>query len=230
MDATPIAGGPVPDTATTLLEALSASGANDAAWARFARLYDPVCRYYTAILRRGWPALRIDWDDDIVQESFLAIVAAMPANRYDKAKGRFRDFLFGIVRMKAIDHARREGRAPVPSPTALEALEATEERSAGDAVGAESAEAIRQALWRLLVDRAFASSRISEQTKAIFLRLVEGGESVAALAAETGMTPNAIYRLKNRMAAKIRDAWLSVAGSDEDPADALEALAKEILS
>ena len=90
-------------------------------------------------------------------------------------------------------------------------------------------EALRRELWRALVDRVFAQTRMSETSKEIFLRLVEEEAPVAALAAEYKTTPNAIYRLKNRMTAKIREAWLAAAGPNGDLADALEALAKELV-
>ena len=85
-------------------------------------------------------------------------------------------------------------------------------------------------MWRALVDRVFASDRMSETSKTVFLRLVEENAPVAALAAEYGLTPNAIYRLKSRVVAKIREAWLAAAGPDGDLADALEALAKDLLA
>ena len=228
MDATSLSPGPVPDTTTTLLGLLATSSAPAAAWTRFARLYDPVCRYYLAVLRRAWPALRRDWDDDIVQETFVAIAKTLPERRWDRTRGRFRDYLFGIVRNKAREFARRENRFPSPPegdlPRSAELAEA-----ASDAASAER-EALRRELWRALVDRVFVQIRMSETSKAAFLRLVEDEAPVEEVAAEFGMTPNALYRLKNRMSEKLREAWLAVAPPDGDLADALEALARDILA
>ena len=70
---------------------------------------------------------------------------------------------------------------------------------------------------------------MSETSKNVFLRLVEEDAPVAELAAEYGLTPNAIYQLKRRAVAKIREAWLAAAGPDGDLADALEALARDLL-
>lgn len=228
MNAKPSPAGPVPDTTTTLLEKLAATGAPEAEWARFARLYDPVCRYYLAILRRDWTFFRRDWDDDIVQETFVAIAKVLPERRWDRTRGRFRDFLFGIVRNKAKEFARREGRFPSPPEGDLPRPEALAE-AASDAAIAER-EALRRELWRALVDRVFVQIRMSETSKAAFLRLVEDEAPVEEVAAEFGMTPNALYRLKNRMSGKLREAWLAVAPPDGDLADALEALARDILA
>ena len=217
--------GPAPDTSTTLLDALSAAGAPAAAWTRFVRLYGPVVRVYLAGLRLAGPWLDPDWDDDIAQDALVELVRLLPERRWDRAKGRFRDFLFGIVRNKALARAARERRAARAAESLAEVLPLLARG------GAESErEALRREVWRALVDRVFASDRISETSKTVFLRLVEEDAPVAALAAEYGLTPNAIYRLKSRVVAKIREAWLAAAGPDGDLADALEALAKDLLA
>lgn len=226
MDAKQHISGPVPDTTTTLLEKLAATGTPEVEWARFARLYDPVCRYYLAILRKGWTSLRRDWDDDIVQEAFLALVKALPGRKWDRSRGRFRDFLFGVVRNKALAFARREGRMEKVSKEAAEDVAALADDGAAEA----ERESLRRELWRMLLDRVFAAGRLSETSKEMFRRLVEEDIPVETLANEYGTTPNAIYRLKNRMTNKLREAWLASAGPDGDVADALEALAKEILA
>ena len=216
--------GPAPDTSTTLLDALASAGAPAAEWTRFARIYGPVARVYLAILRRSGPWLDPAWDDDIAQETLVELARLLPERRWDRSRGRFRDFLFGVVRNKALAFARRERLAA----RAAEALAAAEPVLRKGEAEAER-EALRRELWRALVDRVFAQTRMSETSKEIFLRLVEEEAPVAALAAEYKTTPNAIYRLKNRMTAKIREAWLAAAGPNGDLADALEALAKELV-
>ena len=71
---------------------------------------------------------------------------------------------------------------------------------------------------------------MSEKSKTVFLRLVEEETPVETLSAEYGLTPNAIYRLKSRVVAKIREAWLAAAGPDGDLADVLESLATDLLA
>ena len=216
--------GPAPDTSTTLLDALASAGAPAAEWTRFARIYGPVARVYLAILRRSGPWLDPAWDDDIAQETLVELARLLPERRWDRSRGRFRDFLFGVVRNKALAFARRERLAARAAET-LAAAEPVLRKGEAEA----EREALRRELWRALVDRVFAQTRMSETSKEIFLRLVEEEASVVALAAEYKTTPNAIYRLKNRMTAKIREAWLAAAGPDGDLADALEALAKELV-
>ena len=217
-------GGTAPDTSTTLLDALASAGAPAAEWTRFARIYGPVARVYLAILRRSGPWLLPSWDDDIAQEALVEIARILPERRWNRARGRFRDFLFGVVRNKALAFAKRERTAARPA----EALAAAEPVLRKGEAEAER-EALRHELWRALVDRVFAGERMSERSKEMFLRLVEEDVPAATLAAEYGTTPNALYRLKNRTTAKIREAWLAAAGPDGDLADALEALAKELV-
>ena len=159
MDAKQHISGPVPDTTTTLLEKLAATGTSEAEWARFARLYDPVCRYYLAILRKGWPSLRRDWDDDIVQETFLALVQSLPERRWDRTRGRFRDFLFGVVRNKTLAFARREGRGEKVSKEAAEDAVVL-----ADDGGAEAErESLRRELWRMLLDRVCGGTPVGDK-------------------------------------------------------------------
>ena len=215
----------IPDTTTTLMEALSrAGGAPDAAWERFARLYAPVVRRYVAILRRSWPSLPVGCEDDIIQDTFLALVRDSPERRWDPARGRFRDYLFGIVRNKARTFIRRESRNPQTFEEAALDMLPCDETAAADVETA----AIRAELWRALVERVFAETRMSETSKAVFMKLVADGIPVEQLCAEYDMTPNAIYRLRNRMAGKLREKWLSLGGDGTDLYDALELLARDL--
>ena len=219
-------GRDIPDTTTTLMEALSRiGGAPDAAWERFARLYDPVVRRYVAILRRAWPSLPADCDDDIVQDTFIALVKTFPERRWEPSRGRFRDFLFGIVRNKAATFLRAEGRKPqlLEEPSAIDTLPC-DETAADEAAAA----AIRAELWRALAERVFAESRMGETSKAVFMKLVADEVPVERLCAEYGMTPNAIYRLRHRMTAKLREKWLSIGGDGTDLYNALELLARDL--
>lgn len=225
MERTRKSAGPVPDTSTTLLDALASAGAAAPEWARFARIYDSVARVFLAHLRGGgdWPAR--SWDDDIVQETLVELVRLLPERKWDRSRGRFRDFLFGVVRNKALAFAERERRA---ARNAAALAEADPVLRPGEAETERAA--LRRELWRTLVDRVFAGERMSERSKEMFLRLVEEDVPAAALAAEYGTTPNALYRLKNRTTAKLREAWLAAAGPEGDLDAALESLAKEMLS
>ena len=114
-------------------------------------------------------------------------------------------------------------RAIFRSGSGLDALPC-DETAADDAATA----AIRAELWRALAERVFAESRMGETSKAVFMKLVADEVPVERLCAEYGMTPNAIYRLRHRMTAKLREKWLSIGGDGTDLYDALEILARDL--
>ncbi|RFC51321.1 MAG: RNA polymerase sigma-70 factor, ECF subfamily [Verrucomicrobia bacterium] len=47
---------------------------------------------------------------DLVQDVLLGVAKQMPEGRYDRSKGRFKQWLCGIVRHRIVDHWRKHGR------------------------------------------------------------------------------------------------------------------------
>ena len=85
----------VPDTSTTLLRDVADS--QHARWAVFYSRYQPMMRSY---LRARFPAVDAD---DVIQETFAALVKLLPDYKYDpKKKGSFHNFLTGVLRNKAL--------------------------------------------------------------------------------------------------------------------------------
>ena len=175
-----------PDTSTTLLRDV-ASSADNARWGEFVSRYRGMMFAY---LKSRFPALDAD---DIVQETLIALAAALPRYRYEPSEtGRFRNYLTGILRNKALkrcekaarEEAAKEGLRLVapPSPT----MDGGEEewRSA----------ALEIAMRQLLSD-----DRIHERSKQIFQRLAVDGESPDAVAAAYGMNRNGVDKIKSRM-------------------------------
>ena len=188
---------PVPDTSTGLLRDLE-RGPDAARWPDFVRRYDLAMRRFLAVVARTHPLLKPDDFDDLVQETLLALSRLFPRRAYDRSRGRFRDFLFGVVRRVALKAGSRELKRRTREE---EAARGEAENRAGAAAEAGLREEA-EALWLDVVDAAFAAGRWSGKAKAIYLR-TERGESVAAVAAEYGMTPNAVHQLRHRAAAAV---------------------------
>ena len=93
----------IPPTSVSLLKAI----ANDTAavrWTEFWRRYEPAVRSY---LNQRYPSVEAD---DVIQETMLALMKALPEYRYTPdASGHFRSYLLGIARHKALDALRRAG-------------------------------------------------------------------------------------------------------------------------
>lgn len=182
-----------PTTSETLLRDAAADGASPRA-EEFARLYEPVLRRYAAAARPDGAFLQPADRDDLVQEVYLAVRSALPGFRYDRSRGRFRDYLKRAVRNAASRIARRPN--PVPEDMA-------DDRPAPDPDAGDSAETLLR-IWALALERVFRRGRFSPNAKAVFRRVAVKGESVAVVAREFKMEPNAIYQIRNRIFRAVR--------------------------
>ncbi|MEQ8763876.1 MAG: sigma-70 family RNA polymerase sigma factor [Planctomycetota bacterium] len=175
---------------------------DEAAWRDFDEQYrELILRYCT---RRGLE----HWDgEDVRQIVMLGLLGAFRNGfQYRPSLGRFRGYLFRVVQ-NAISTFRAQ-KARAKDPASLESLAKIPlDDSEKDADWEEE--------WRHHhLRRALSAirSRISEQSLAIFDRLLEGS-SVSQAAAAFGMSEAAVYKVKQRIkslleeqiAAQIRD-------------------------
>ena len=186
-----------PETSTGLLRDL-AQDPEAARWPEYARRYDPVVRRFLEIVAAAHPSIRPDDADDLVQETMLALAGLFPRGGYRRAQGRFRDFLFGVVRKVATKASSRETARRRREAEAVEGAALAAAGRADTAALCEKAEA----LWRAVVDRVFAQGRWSDKAKAVFVR-TELGEPVESVAREYGMKPNAVHQLRHRAARRV---------------------------
>jgi RNA polymerase sigma-70 factor (ECF subfamily) len=95
---------PITRTSTALLEGLRDSG-DESAWREFEARYRPLV---FAVARRL--GLQDADAEDAAQETLAAFVQAYREHRYDREKGRLRQWLRGIACHKVRDLLRRRGR------------------------------------------------------------------------------------------------------------------------
>ena len=94
----------IPTTSTTLLRDV-ASDSQHARWTEFAARYRPMMEAY---LRERFPSLDAD---DVIQETLVAVWEALPSYRYvPEEKGRFHNYLTGILRNKALRQLYKDQR------------------------------------------------------------------------------------------------------------------------
>ena len=206
---------PGPDTSTGLLRDL-ATGPAATRWDDFALRYAPFMRLKLWELSRDHPSLTPDLFDDIAQETLLFLWNGFPNGVYDRSKGTFRAFLYGVLRNKAMNAVTARNKTPAVPPEAF---------AEAAAAAPDDADAMRAEALRALVDRFLEGERFSGRARAIYRRLL-AGEPVAALSREYGLEANAIYQLSRRIRRALaeRRAALQKGGSLED---LLEALAVE---
>jgi len=183
----------IPETSTTLLRDIS--DAANARWPEFVARYRPMMISY---LKSHFPAVDAD---DMVQETLIALSKVLPRYRYAPDEtGRFRNYLTGILRIRALKSCERmnrdrafmsdlrEGAVPPPPPP--------EEKDAA---------AWRESLLEIAMRQLLEDERIPDKSKQIFQRLTVDGASADEVAAAYGMSRNNVDKTKSRMMARLRE-------------------------
>lgn len=181
-------------TSTSLLLRLKDPD-DQAAWREFERDYrDLLLRYCR---RRG---LHEPDAQDVVQSLFLDLAHALPRFEFDRTRGRFRDFLFrcahnGVARWwrrAQSDHERLDSRFDVPAAA----------NDSDPAAAAAFEEEWVAHHYRL----ALRSIRLQFDARSVsmFERCIAGAD-VQTVAAEFGATPDAVYKLRQRIRARLEE-------------------------
>jgi RNA polymerase sigma-70 factor (ECF subfamily) len=187
---------PSATVSSSLLEGLR--GRAPEAWARVVHLYYPVVRRWG--LRAG---LQDEDAADVAQEVFRALAGNV--GRFDRDGGRnsFRGWVWGITRRQLLAHRRRHkpqlvGAGGTDAQARFDALpdDTPPDASAADA-DADRHDLLRRALAQL---RAGVESRTWEA----FWRTVVEGHAPADVAADLGLSVNAVYVAKARLLRRLR--------------------------
>ena len=183
-----------PETSTTLLRDISAD-ADNARWPEFVSRYRPMMLAY---LKTHFPSVDAD---DMVQETLIALAKALPNYRYAPDEtGRFRNYLTGILRNRALKRCARDARDRMLQAE-LRKLAVPGHLAAADADGAAWRTALLEIATRQLLD----DGKISDKSKQIFQRLTVDGQSPEDVAAAYGTDRNNVDKVKSRMIAKLRE-------------------------
>ena len=137
--------------------------------------------------------------EEIVQEVMLAVFEKKAFFCHDPARGRFRDWLGGVVRNKVM--ARR--RAPAERCRVRGAGALPERAACNDAPEARWATAFDQAMLAFLLD--IVRSETSPRAYQAFEAVAIGGCSGAEAARLTGMTRNAVYQARKKILRRLRE-------------------------
>ncbi len=194
----------LPTTTSVLLEALldDRRSQSDGTWLEFDRRYRPVLFSFA----RKLGLLEQD-AADVAQDALVRFVEEFRAGKFDRGRGRLRSWLFAITRTR-VDRFRRS--------------RAQSHKVGGESVlaelpGEDELSELWESEWRRAVlsegmNRLRASS-INPSTLRAFERVSLDGLAPSAVAADLGMSTNAVYLAKFRVLERLRAVLVTV---DED--------------
>ena len=181
-------------TRSSVLRAV-ANTENEAAWQR---LFDLYAGFIFSIARSK--GLKPEDSDDIVQIVFTDLARNLPTFQYDRAKGKFRSYLAGLVHWRVMDRLKA-GKRDMELKTSF-FDEAQPLVSPDDDRFAErewQAAALEEALRRIKPDvrpehyAAFVASAVEGQDTETVMRLY-------------GISSDNLYQIRKRLTAKLREA------------------------
>jgi RNA polymerase sigma-70 factor (ECF subfamily) len=193
------------DTPTTQASLLVRLGdaADAPAWGQFVELYAPPV--YACARRHG---LQDADAADVTQDVLRAVHGAFRRGAYDADRGRFRPWLFTVVRNKLRDfltaQSRRAGLRQHPA-----GILADVPALGGDPVAEFDLECERR-LFAWAAEQVRGQFRPS--TWQAFWRTAVDGASGKTVAAELGLTVAAVYLAKGRVMAALREQVGSIEG------------------
>ncbi|MBX3405113.1 MAG: sigma-70 family RNA polymerase sigma factor [Phycisphaeraceae bacterium] len=194
-------------TRATLLSRVR-DGADSQAWVQFDALYrDMLVRFCRS---RG---LQHADAEDAVQLVFSKLTTGIRNFEYRPARGRFRDYLFRCVRSAISDllGCPKSGANPV-----------VQDGEAGDAGNDAELAAAFEREWvdhHVRVALSVVSQRVDDQSVAV-LRASMAGRSVPEIAADLGMSADAVYKARQRMRTRLREQVAAQLREEEESVDA----------
>ena len=181
---------PVPKTSVSLLKDIS-DGTASVRWTEFYRRYEPAMRGF---LHERFPSVEAD---DVIQETLLALMKAMPEYHYTPdSKGHFHNYLMGIVKHKALDAIRRNA-----SFSSLRSDLAQEDGLRTAAL--EEDDSWKMAAMEAAMDQLMSDDSITASTREVFRHVALMNESPDGVALQFGITRNNVDQIKSRMIGKL---------------------------
>ena len=168
------------------------------AWESFVDLYGPII--FAFARHRGCAACDAA---DVVQEVLTKVTRRMRTFEFDPAKGRFRTWLYTVVKTHLIDRSRRESARPhLVMDAGTDQIINQRQDESEDPNEIWETEYRRQLLHRALPT---LRAQFSHKTWTAFRRTALEDVDPAQVASELGMTLGSVYVAKSRVLAKLRE-------------------------
>lgn len=186
-----------PDTPKTLLRRLADPRADEAQWARFHALYEPIVRAWLRL--RG---LRGDTLDESVQDVFVRLVRVLRDNPHDPARGLFRTYLGKIVHSVACDRRRalRAHGLEIPVPVDWCAAYPAHDRPLDERLDAQ----FRLVAYEAALKELRRDPRLTSFQRDVLESCVLREEPPAAFARRLRRLPNTVVQTRRRLLLRLR--------------------------
>lgn len=195
-------------TRSSVLRAV-ADTANEAAWQR---LFDLYAGFVFSIARSK--GLRSEDADDIVQVVFADLARNLPTFQYDRAKGKFRSYLTGLVHWRIMDRLKSGKRDADLKAAFWEEAKAAASSADEDFAEREwQAAAMEEALRRIRPD-------VRPEHYAAFVASAVEGQDAESVMRLYGLSRDNLYQIRKRLTMKLREAVAAVLDEMDSPAPA----------
>ncbi|MBR4654501.1 MAG: sigma-70 family RNA polymerase sigma factor [Kiritimatiellae bacterium] len=192
-------------TRSSVLRAV-ANTENEAAWQR---LFDLYAGFVFSIARSK--GLKPEDADDIVQVVFMDLARNLPTFQYDRAKGRFRSYLTGLVHWRVMDRLKAGKRDAELKESFLEEAKASATADDNDFAEREwQAAAMEEALRRMKPD-------VRPEHYAAFVASAVEGQDTEAVMKLYGLSRDNLYQIRARLTAKLRETTAAVIAEMDSP-------------
>jgi len=181
--------------------------ADNDAWARFVEIYGPL--FYGFVRKRGLQ----DADAvDLVQDVLRSVAGAISRLEYDPARGKFRAWLFTIVKNRLRNTLKVQARRESGSGDSAVAEQIANEPAPDD----------WQVQWEADHQRRLfgwaseqVQAEVEDRTWQAFRKTAVDGSSGKEVARELNMSVAAVYLAKSRVMARLKELVWEAEATDE---------------
>lgn len=191
-------------TRSSVLKAV-ADTENEAAWARFFDLY---AGFVFSIARSK--GLKDEEADDIVQVVFTDLARMMPTSKYDRAKGKFRSYLMGLVYWRVKDKLRLVQRNKELMAGYMTEVANLPPADLDFAEREWQAAALEEALRRIKSD-------VRPEHYAAFVASAVEGQNTETVMHLYNLSRDNLYQIRKRLTSKLQETVSVVLAEMESP-------------
>lgn len=193
-------------TRSSVIKAVADTG-NEAAWARFFDLY---AGFVFSIARSK--GLKEEDADDIVQIVFADLARTMPTFNYDRAKGKFRSYLIGLVHWRVKDKLRLVQRDKELKENFFEEAANLPPADKDFAEREWQSAAMEEALRRI-------KPEVRPEHYAAFVASAVEGQNTETVMRLYNLSRDNLYQIRKRLTAKLQETVPVVLAEMESPSD-----------